>query len=76
MATVADAQLSVAELFKKAGLVASLSEARRAVAEGGAYINNERVVDADVPVPVDRWLHGKWLVLRRGKKTVGGAELV
>jgi tyrosyl-tRNA synthetase len=66
---------SVAVLFKESGLAASLGEARRAVAEGGAYINNERMTDADAPVSADLLLHGKYLVLRRGKKTIAGAEL-
>ena len=33
---------SVADLFIAAGLVSSRNEARRTVAEGGAYVNNER----------------------------------
>ncbi|MFC7246463.1 tyrosine--tRNA ligase [Catellatospora aurea] len=66
---------SVAVLFKESGLAASMGEARRAVAEGGAYINNERMSDADAPVSADLLLHGKYLVLRRGKKTIAGAEL-
>ncbi|WP_409364997.1 tyrosine--tRNA ligase [Catellatospora methionotrophica] len=67
---------SVAVLFKESGLAASLGEARRAVTEGGAYVNNERVTDADAPVSADLLLHGKYLVLRRGKKTIAGAELL
>jgi tyrosyl-tRNA synthetase len=70
-----DALPSVAALFKQSGLCTSLSEARRAVAEGGAYVNNERVADADaVPTP-DRLLHNRFLVLRRGKRTVAGVRL-
>jgi tyrosyl-tRNA synthetase len=65
---------TIAALFKEAGLVASLNEARRTVAEGGAYVNNSRVDDADVAVPADSLLHGRWLVLRRGKRTVAGVE--
>jgi tyrosyl-tRNA synthetase len=67
---------TVAVLFKEAGLAASLGEARRAVAEGGAYINNERVSDADSVPATDALLHGRYLVLRRGKKTIAGAELI
>ncbi|MGE5828758.1 MAG: tyrosine--tRNA ligase, partial [Micromonosporaceae bacterium] len=66
---------SVAELFKLAGLTAGLGEARRTVAEGGAYVNNERVSDADAPVPASALLHGRFLVLRRGRRTVAGVEL-
>ncbi len=65
---------SVAMLFKQAGLVSSVSEGRRTVAEGGAYVNNQRVTDADAPPAQDAWLHGRWLVLRRGKRTVAGVE--
>ncbi len=66
---------SAAVLFKEAGLVAGLGEARRTVAEGGAYLNNERVVDADAPVPADALLHGRFLVLRRGKRTIAGVDV-
>jgi tyrosyl-tRNA synthetase len=65
----------VAELFKRAGLTSSLGEARRAVSEGGAYVNNERVTDADAPVNRDSLLHGRFLVLRRGRRTIAGVEV-
>jgi tyrosyl-tRNA synthetase len=65
---------SIAELFRLAGLVAGRGEARRVVAEGGAYVNNERVTDADVAVAAP--LHGKYAVLRRGKRTLAGATLL
>lgn len=65
----------VAVLLKESGLVGSLNEARRAIGEGGAYVNNERVSDVDATVPEDRLLHGRFLVLRRGKRTFAGVEL-
>jgi tyrosyl-tRNA synthetase len=65
-----------AELFRVSGLASSRGDARRTIAEGGAYINNERVSDPEAVVPEDALLHGRWLVLRRGKKTVAGVELV
>ncbi len=65
----------VADLLAAAGIVASKSAARRAIAEGGAYLNNVKVTAADaVPSPGDL-LHGRFLVLRRGKRTVGGVEV-
>jgi tyrosyl-tRNA synthetase len=64
-----------AVLFRDSGLVRSLSEARRTIAEGGAYVNNERVSDGDEPVPASALLHGRYLVLRRGKRTVAGVEV-
>jgi tyrosyl-tRNA synthetase len=66
----------VAALFKESGLVASLNEARRTITEGGAYVNNERVRDVEATVSPSALLHGRFLVLRRGKRTLAGAELV
>jgi tyrosyl-tRNA synthetase len=52
------------------GLGLSRSEARRAVRDGGAYANNERISDeAAGPAETD-WLHGRFLVLRRGKRSM------
>ncbi len=57
------------------GLCKSKGEARRTVAEGGAYLNNERVEDPDhVPAEGDL-VGGSWLVLRRGKKNFAGVEV-
>lgn len=70
----ADDNTSLATLFKEAGLVKSLSEARRAAKEGGVYVNNERIADVDEPLPGDRFLFGRLAVLRRGKKTIAGAK--
>ncbi len=60
---------SVTDLLSD-GLGLSRSDVRRAVKEGGAYLNNERIAqDGAVPAEED-WLHGRFLVLRRGKRTV------
>jgi tyrosyl-tRNA synthetase len=72
----APATSTVTELFVAAGLVASRNEARRAITEGGAYVNNERVSDPEAKVAADRLLPGSLAVLRRGKKTIAGIELV
>ena len=66
----------VAGLFVASGLVKSLSEARRVVAEGGANINNIRVSDVDHVPARDELLHGRYLVVRRGKRSVAGIEVV
>ncbi|HEY7173888.1 MAG TPA: tyrosine--tRNA ligase, partial [Micromonosporaceae bacterium] len=76
LVTVAGDVPPVAALFRDAGLVSSMNEARRAIAEGGAYLNNVRVTDAEQSVGADDLLHGKWLVLRRGRKTIAGVEVV
>jgi tyrosyl-tRNA synthetase len=57
------------------GLVDSRSAARRAVADGGAYLNNERVDDPDLDLISADLLHGSWAVLRRGKRSVSGVNL-
>jgi len=69
----ADARPGVVELLVDTGLVASRGAARRAVEEGGAYLNNARVTDLDAVVEGAEWLFGRYAVLRRGKRTVGGA---
>jgi tyrosyl-tRNA synthetase len=61
-------------LLVTTGLARSLSEARRAVAEGGAYLNNVRISDPDHQPAAHDLLHGRYLVVRRGKKAVAGAE--
>ena len=66
----------VTELMAAAGIVPSRSAARRAIDEGGAYLNNEKVADAGAVPSAADLLHGRFLVLRRGKRTVGGAEIV
>jgi tyrosyl-tRNA synthetase len=66
---------NVATLLKETGLVSSMNEARRTIAEGGAYVNNVRVTDPEASVEPSALLHGRWLVLRRGRRTVAGVEL-
>jgi len=66
---------TIAVLLKESGLVGGMNEARRAIAEGGAYVNNERVADPAWVPPAEVLLHGRYLVLRRGKRTVAGVEL-
>ncbi len=66
---------SVADLMAATGIVASKSAGRRAIAEGGAYLNNEKVAAEDaVPSPADL-LHGEFLILRRGKRTAGAVRI-
>lgn len=67
---------SVAELLVATGLVESRNQGRRTVAEGGAYLNNERVAEADAPVPPQALRYGRYLVLRRGRRSVAGVERV
>lgn len=59
---------SVVELLVATGLARSLSDARRTLGEGGVYLNNVRVTDAAAAPSDPDFLHGRWLVLRRGKR--------
>ncbi len=66
----------VVDLLVAVGLAPSRSAARRTIKEGGAYLNNVKVTDEEaVPTEADL-LHGRWLVLRRGKRNLAAAELV
>ena len=74
--TVPRAELpSVVDLLVATGLAKSKGEARRTVTEGGAYLNNVRVADVEqVPGEADL-VGGRWLVLRKGKKSFRGVEV-
>jgi tyrosyl-tRNA synthetase len=63
-------ETSVAQALVATGLTASLSEARRAVAQGGVSVDGVRVEDESAPIPGA--LPGGVSVLRRGKKTLAG----
>jgi tyrosyl-tRNA synthetase len=62
------------DLLLASGLANSRSDARRTVADGGAYLNNERVTDVEQRPSQADLLHGRWLVLRRGKRNVAIVE--
>ncbi|MEV0846592.1 tyrosine--tRNA ligase [Streptomyces sp. NPDC049954] len=66
---------SVVDLLAQTGLVASKSAARRTVKEGGAYVNNVKVASEDAVPEPGQLLHGRWLVLRRGKKNLAAVEV-
>ncbi|RVW05778.1 tyrosine--tRNA ligase [Rhodococcus xishaensis] len=67
---------TIVELLVASGLCESKGAARRAVKEGGAYVNNKRIPAEDwVPETVDM-LHGQWLVLRRGRKNFAGIKVL
>lgn len=66
---------SVVDALVAAGVVASKSAGRRAIAEGGAYLNNVKVTDADATLTFADLLAGRYAIVRRGKKTVGAIEI-
>lgn len=75
--TTAGKDAPIAQLLCDTGLVPSISAGRRAIAEGGVYLNNAKVEDelaAWESVP-GALLQGKYAVLRRGKKTLAALFL-
>ena len=68
-------QPTIVRLLVDTGLSDSNKAARRAVAEGGAYVNNVKIEDPDWTPTDDSLLHGRWLVVRRGKKSFAGARI-
>jgi tyrosyl-tRNA synthetase len=67
---------TVVDLLTATGIAASKSAARRAIAEGGAYLNNQRVLTEEAEPGQSDLLYGRFLVVRRGKRTVAGVEVV
>jgi tyrosyl-tRNA synthetase len=65
---------SVVDLLTATGRSPSRSAARRAVDEGGAYVNNVRITDPEAVPEIADLLPGGWLVLRRGKRTLAGVR--
>ncbi len=73
------AGLPVADAFVTSGIVKSKGEARRAIKDGGAYVNNVKVTGEDqtlTPAEVLDTATGGVILLRRGKKTLGAVDVV
>ena len=66
---------AVVDLLVDAGLVPSRGGARRTITEGGAYVNNVKVTDVDAVVGPEQLLHERYVVLRRGKKSLAAGLL-
>lgn len=63
-----DGGLAVVDLLVGEGLANSKADARRAIQGGGIYLNNERVADVAQTVDLSRALHGRFLLLRKGRR--------
>jgi tyrosyl-tRNA synthetase len=74
-ATPVDRDVRLAQLFADTGLAPSLSGARRTIGEGGAYVNNTKLTDPEATLGDVELLHGRYLVLRRGKKSLAAVAL-
>lgn len=66
----------IIDLLVATGLSASKGEARRTIAEGGVSVNNVRVDSEAWVASASDFLHGRWLVLRRGKRNIAGVHRV
>ena len=64
------------DLISAAGVVDSKSAARRVVKEGGAYINNEKIAGEDFAPTTEHLLHGRFMVLRKGKRDLAAVEVI
>jgi tyrosyl-tRNA synthetase len=71
---VSPGQHLVSDLLAESGLVQSRSAARRTIGEGGAYVNNDKVTDVEATVDVAQALHGRWLLLRRGRRSLAAVD--
>jgi tyrosyl-tRNA synthetase len=69
--TTTTANTLVVQLLVDTGLASSLGESRRALEQGGVYLNNVKVEDAALTL-ASSTLPGGMAVLRRGKKTLAG----
>jgi len=64
------------DLLTATGVVASKSAARRIVQENGAYLNNAKISgEAFAPSDADL-IHGRFLVLRKGKRDLASVEVI
>ena len=61
------------DLLIACGLTPSKSEARRLIAGGGVFVNDEKVNDVFMPVTADALTEG--VKIRKGKKTFHKAIL-
>jgi tyrosyl-tRNA synthetase len=64
------------DLLAATGVVESKSAARRIVKENGAYLNNEKISGEDFVPTKEHLIHGRFLVLRKGKRDLASVEVV
>ena len=73
--TVPAVGAELVDLLAGTGLVAGRGAGRRAIAEGGVSVNNVRVTDQDAILVDEHLLHGRFALLRRGKRTLAVVEV-
>lgn len=67
---------TIVDLLVEAGLAQGRGAARRTVNEGGAYVNNTKIADETWSPSKDDLLHGRWAVIRRGKRHTAGIKVL
>jgi len=67
-ASVAGTGLNIVEVLASTGLCPSKGQARKDVEGGGIYVNNVRVADVKRDVGESDLLHGRYILLRKGKR--------
>jgi len=66
---LAGAGTTLTEALVQAGLCPSKGQARKDIEGGGIYLNNERVADVARSVTTDDLQFGRYILLRKGKRT-------
>jgi tyrosyl-tRNA synthetase len=64
------------DLLAATGVVDSKSAARRIVKEGGAYLNNVKISGEDFAPSESDLIHGRFLLLRKGKRELAAVEII
>ncbi|MGP7961434.1 tyrosine--tRNA ligase [Sanguibacter sp. A247] len=73
--TTARVGARVVDVLAETSVVRGRADARRAVAEGGVYVNNVKVTSDEAVIDQSDVLAGRFVLLRRGKKTLVVADL-
>ena len=69
-------RLDLITALTELGFASSKSEARRILKEGGASVNGVKVQGEDALISSEQLLHGKYAIVRRGKKNQGAITVV
>jgi tyrosyl-tRNA synthetase len=67
-ALIVEGAMTLVDAMVQGGLASSRADARRTIGQGGCYVNNRRVDDAERSLHRDDLLHGRYVVLRKGRR--------
>ncbi|MDR1392940.1 MAG: tyrosine--tRNA ligase [Bifidobacteriaceae bacterium] len=70
-----EADWSIVGALVSSGLERSRGAARRTLASGGVYLNNVKVTDPEAKLVAADFMHGRFALLRRGRKTLAAVRL-